>query len=913
MPNGSSAADTIEVFPPPELSANLVIQQYREGQQRGARGNGGCGYDGVGQRRTPLRPPSREESSLEAGPLHADSGGASSLGSVVSEGNTVKEPSSSGRSGQQPMLSSPAANGSSGSTPASARKPVLSGRSWQLKRMQASSLGLGSGSKNMSGCSSGSLVDTVVSSGEGGNGVAVGDAPNGSLRVARTPSSVGVGVGGLPLPIPTCGSGTVLLMAADSSLSSTSRHPSFSNANATANGNSLLLPQPTCANENRNGSLSRQSSSGSASFRRHFHLSSIASCNYGSSNYANNHSTTSHLLGNTSLSSAPLSPALSTMSTGAAKPSVAATARMTFQRATMPAAAGSPHAAGETSATANGVSGGLKPLLRQEYRDMQRDLLAAAVGPATVVTLPSEGRGSSSSAAAATHANRLPATNAPVTFQHRKKRSCPLHSKAGRAAEERRQEAERLRLLQQQRHDEQIISNGGRETVDPGMKSSARIAGSSSKLLHRARSRRGSFTGSGSGDAPSLLTSPERPPLRSSGNSFFVSPGDAPSLVTTGGGKCEEGSLADGTSDSPSHRPTRGRGARGGSIVVELQRERRSSSSSSSFTGSDRSSSPPLFASSAVGLGGESTNPGRHRINYHEAVSPSPYRRKKGNLSHDSGSDTDSDDGERVFSFYRQRQTRVQRTPMASESLSTPEGSAKPLEQRRPRGEAPDATKSNADLPMKEHTDVRESLVGSLFPAAYSGGGGKKPVAESEVKAADPRSCAVVDAREDGIGSAGAATDTDEECCYCCPCRRPENFFLLCQKNGSVAVQPSPSPSPSLSAPAASPFNHDSSKGNAASHPTLLSDSAQLRGLTEAEVNAEPATAGSRNSGSVNGTAARTAPGRRPHVRRTNGPWEANGNGGRIAEEADDEEDDDGLLLTVASFRRSSVRKISSR
>lgn len=89
-------------------------------------------------------------------------------------------------------------------------------------------------------------------------------------------------------------------------------------------------------------------------------------------------------------------------------------------------------------------------------------------------------------------------------FVHVKRCTCPRHSKAARRAEIKRQEEERLRAVQQQHHDMAVIRNGGREQVGTNMKSSTMLAGSLSKLRSRNK-------GSGqSGSADRIRSSLDR-------------------------------------------------------------------------------------------------------------------------------------------------------------------------------------------------------------------------------------------------------------------------------------------------------------------------------------------------------------------------------------------------------------------
>ncbi|KAG5468542.1 hypothetical protein CUR178_01374 [Leishmania enriettii] len=114
-----------------------------------------------------------------------------------------------------------------------------------------------------------------------------------------------------------------------------------------------------------------------------------------------------------------------------------------------------------------------------QYRTFQRDVLSHPAPPLSV-----------------------DADVTAVSFQHVERATCPKHSKAAKKTLLRAQEELRLRALQQQHHDMEVIRNGGREHVGKHMKSSAVLAGTLSKLRARTRSSLGSSSSSTATERP---------------------------------------------------------------------------------------------------------------------------------------------------------------------------------------------------------------------------------------------------------------------------------------------------------------------------------------------------------------------------------------------------------------------------
>lgn len=77
-----------------------------------------------------------------------------------------------------------------------------------------------------------------------------------------------------------------------------------------------------------------------------------------------------------------------------------------------------------------------------------------------------------------------PSASAP-TFSHILRSQCPRHSPAAMQRRKEEEELQRLRQVQQQWHDLEVIENGGREKVNPGLKPSAALASSFSTTVKR--------------------------------------------------------------------------------------------------------------------------------------------------------------------------------------------------------------------------------------------------------------------------------------------------------------------------------------------------------------------------------------------------------------------------------------------
>ncbi|KPA82039.1 hypothetical protein ABB37_03208 [Leptomonas pyrrhocoris] len=583
---------------------------------------------------------------------------------------------------------------------------------------------------------------------------------------------------------------------------------------------------------------------------------------------------------------------------------------------------------GPTSASASrkgaesgGVKGGLEescgagdrvePMLTKEmrkfvlgqYRSLQRDVRTLAT---------------------ATEQADAPAqTDVSATdFVHIKRSTCPRHSKTAVRAAQKKQEEERLRALQQRHHDMEIIRNGGREQVSANMKSSAVLAGSLSKL----RSRHKSNTQAGSVNRMSnsldctisaafeAQASPFGSPDEVNGTALYgassysssshekltqggseaagvkgrgemdATPEDktaSATAATTEGGEAWHSSKfflpARTTSafapaaeqERRNSRTVNKNGMKGEAIVVavvpdsdedeeseeeagkrgtQLRRTKgdtevhRPSSLSMSAPSSDlKDLTVSVTTASAAKRAGErlptksSSHPPQQRST--KPCSSSLLLSNTHGDSDDSGSNGDDDDA--YFSFNKQRSQRLRSTP----SLS----STQPLDQQNLSITQPSTPPRASALSPDRVGHRREHMPRRTRRSS------------SDMSAAD-----------DDDGS------NENACCFCCPCRRPENFFVLCRasrEGGSFGVA------------------RDAHEPLQRRHPSspALPHTENERSRHEATKPAPTtATQPSNGKGDVNTSAD-------SHV---------------LFEDLEDASDDDEPLLSMQSFRRTSIQRV---
>lgn len=361
-------------------------------------------------------------------------------------------------------------------------------------------------------------------------------------------------------------------------------------------------------------------------------------------------------------------------------------------------------------------------------------------------------------------------------FQHIRVATCPVHSKAAKRARLKAEEEGRLRVLQQQHHDLEVIRNGGREQVGQNMKSSFVLAGSLSKL--RARTR--PVLGSGSGATDRSRTSME---LSMSGTevlagspaaSFLGSPDEhnatalyggsvtpergsdeAAPLQSPGGGGAEAWHASKafmpatggrGASQRPqSARNVNKNGMKGEAIVVAVlpdsDDDEGGTTTACPTRGNCAVAAAKRDSGAAAKQAGErlASQPQRRP----SSAAPALGRRPRG------GGDSTSSDDETCFSFNTHRSRRVGNAP--SLSSTQPLDTAAPAAAPR-TAQCSDAAALSPDAPSRSHSRATTALLPD---------------------------CDSSDSDDAG---------TSESCCHCCPCRRPENFLALCRTSSHSAT-----------------------------------------------------------------------------------------------------------------------------
>ncbi|GET92135.1 hypothetical protein, unknown function [Leishmania tarentolae] len=392
----------------------------------------------------------------------------------------------------------------------------------------------------------------------------------------------------------------------------------------------------------------------------------------------------------------------------------------------------------------------MQSFILSQYRTLQRDVISLPVAPQSVdddVTT--------------------------ADFQHIKKTTCSKHSKAAKKALKAQEEV-RLRALQQQHHDMEVIRNGGREQVGQNMKSSVLLAGSLSKLRARTRSSlgRGTATGLGASPATSFIGSPEE----CSADALY--PGNSPcpaALERNDAAELQAPERApeawhtskafmawDGPTGVQRHGlPSRSLSKcrmKGEGIVMEMvldsEDEEDADSNASSYVETRRQSHVGQCHRSAhvgsAGMDELSSNTATKRAG--ERLASQPQRRRGAAASlkcseGDSHSSSSSNE-ECCFSFNQQRSSRMRST--------SPVSPTQPLEFLSP--------------PVTSGSEPRASL------STHAHGRSHYPFnAMTPFLAHNYSEC-------DGYD------DVEDECCHCCPCKRPKNFFALCRTNSHSAA-----------------------------------------------------------------------------------------------------------------------------
>ncbi|AYU82379.1 hypothetical protein, unknown function [Leishmania donovani] len=366
-----------------------------------------------------------------------------------------------------------------------------------------------------------------------------------------------------------------------------------------------------------------------------------------------------------------------------------------------------------------------------------------------------------------------------VDFQHIKRATCSKHSKAAKKALKAQEEV-RLRALQQQHHDMEVIRNGGREHVGQSMKSSVVLAGSLSKLRARTRSSLGRSAATALGASPAtslVIGSPDECsvtalyPGDGSGRATPEKHDAAQSQTPEREREAWHASKAFMASNAPAGAQRHGRQSRsvnknrmkGEEIVVAIALDSEDEEDVDASTTSNaetwrrsRVDQPHRSAHvSSTALGELSSDTATKCAG--ERLVSQPQRRRGAAASkrcaerhvHSSSSSSSSSRNEEgCFPCKQQRGSRVRSAPSPSSAL--------PLELCSP----PVASRSGSRASLSAH---------ALDSSHHHSNATTALLAHSSSESDD-------------------GEDAADECCHCCPCKRPKNFFALCRTSSQSAA-----------------------------------------------------------------------------------------------------------------------------
>ncbi|CAJ1992379.1 hypothetical protein conserved [Leishmania donovani] len=364
-----------------------------------------------------------------------------------------------------------------------------------------------------------------------------------------------------------------------------------------------------------------------------------------------------------------------------------------------------------------------------------------------------------------------------VDFQHIKRATCSKHSKAAKKALKAQEEV-RLRALQQQHHDMEVIRNGGREHVGQSMKSSVVLAGSLSKLRARTRSSLGRSAATALGASPAtslVIGSPDECsvtalyPGDGSGRATPEKHDAAQSQTPEREREAWHASKAFMASNAPAGAQRHGRQSRsvnknrmkGEEIVVAIALDSEDEEDVDASTTSNaetwrrsRVDQPHRSAHvSSTALGELSSDTATKCAG--ERLVSQPQRRRGAAASKrcaerhvHSSSSSSSRNEEGCFPCKQQRGSRVRSAPSPSSAL--------PLELCSP----PVASRSGSRASLSAH---------ALDSSHHHSNATTALLAHSSSESDD-------------------GEDAADECCHCCPCKRPKNFFALCRTSSQSAA-----------------------------------------------------------------------------------------------------------------------------
>ncbi|CAG9581792.1 hypothetical protein LMJF_34_0450 [Leishmania major strain Friedlin] len=363
-----------------------------------------------------------------------------------------------------------------------------------------------------------------------------------------------------------------------------------------------------------------------------------------------------------------------------------------------------------------------------------------------------------------------------VDFQHVKRATCSKHSKAAKKVLKAQEEV-RLRALQQQHHDMEVIRNGGREHVGQNMKSSVVLAGSLSKLRARTRSSLGisGATALGASPATSLIIgSPEECSVTA------LYPGDGSGSATP-----EKHDAAQSQTPEPEREAWHASKAfMASNAPADAQRHGRQSRS----VNKNRMKGEEIVV--AIALDSED----EEDVDASTTSNAETWRRSRVDQPHRSahvsptGLRTLSSDtaakcaGERLVSQPQRRRGAAaskgcaERRAHSSSSSSNNEEGGFPCNQQR-GSRVRGASSPSSALPP-----------GLCSPSVASRSGSQASLSTHALDSSHHHSNATMALLAHSSSESDDEEDAAEACCHCCPCKRPKNFFALCRTSSQSAA-----------------------------------------------------------------------------------------------------------------------------
>jgi ribonuclease HI len=437
-----------------------------------------------------------------------------------------------------------------------------------------------------------------------------------------------------------------------------------------------------------------------------------------------------------------------------------------------------------------------------QYRTLQREVLSLP----TIAEKP---------APAVAAAAPVQTDVSAADFVHIKKATCSRHSKAAKRAELKRQEEERLRALQQQHHDMEIIRNGGREQIGLNMKSSTVLAGSLSKLRSRQKS---CLAASSMERACSSLDRTISAAFESE-ESPFASLEDAEVTALYGGSPFSSSSPKKVAPQPSESGAVKNNGAAGATTAASAGGEAEAWHSSKFF----------MAARTVSAAGGAATlspdNRSRRTVNKNgmkgEAIVVA--------VVPDSDDDDSDDDSGRWSAHLTRTKGSTGRTlangsagfkdvapPATAGDSAKRAGERLPSQQRRnsqtmqqqrgtppssscllhmtPRGDGSSDSSSDDDACFSFNKLRSQRLRSALSLSSTQPLDLKSSSSTQAPALSSPPTCAhspdrvdqrhgrpVNTSKESSSDVSGDEGVDDDVCCFCCPCKRPENFFVLCR------------------------------------------------------------------------------------------------------------------------------------